>query len=149
MRGTLLLRPVEARPDRTLCVARCPRGPLWPARIVRSRFRRRTFTRLNQTSASSAPELHQAPQLSQGHACRPARSESFPCQCVHPYQGAPPSREKPRTKILKGGAVLQSAPSPQFSIIKSQVGWASIWRAMAPIACYRQYFLLLVVLRPS
>ena len=52
MRGTLLLRPVEARPDHTLYMA--------PNRDVRAvvglfNFRRRTYTCLNQTGASSAP----------------------------------------------------------------------------------------------
>ena len=54
MRGTLLLRPVEARPDHTLYMA--------PNRDVREmvglfEFRRRTHTCLNQTGASSAPEF--------------------------------------------------------------------------------------------
>ena len=54
MRGTLLLRPVEARPDHTLYMA--------PNRDVRTvvglfKFRRRTHTGLNQTGASSAPEF--------------------------------------------------------------------------------------------
>ena len=54
MRGTLLLRPVEARPDHTLYMA--------PNRDVRTvvglfKFRRRTHTCLNQTGASSAPEF--------------------------------------------------------------------------------------------
>ena len=54
MRGTLLLRPVEARPDHTLYMA--------PNRDVRTvvglfEFGRRTHTCLNQTGASSAPEF--------------------------------------------------------------------------------------------
>ena len=54
MRGTLLLRPVEARPDHTLYMA--------PNRDVRTvvglfKFRRRTHTCLNQTGARSAPEF--------------------------------------------------------------------------------------------
>ena len=54
MRGTLLLRPVEARPDHTLYMA--------PNRDVRTvvglfEFRRRTRTCLNQTGASSALEF--------------------------------------------------------------------------------------------
>ena len=54
MLGTLLLRPVEARPDHTLYMA--------PNRDIRTvvglfKFRRRTRTCLNQTGASSAPEF--------------------------------------------------------------------------------------------
>ena len=54
MRGTLLLRPVEARPDHTPYME--------PNRDVRTvvglfKFRRRTRTCQNQTGASSAPEL--------------------------------------------------------------------------------------------
>ena len=54
MRGTLLLRPVEARPDHTLYMA--------PNRDVRAvvglfEFRRRTHTCLSQTGGSSALEF--------------------------------------------------------------------------------------------
>ena len=54
MRGTLLLRPDEARLDHTLYMA--------PNRDIRTvvglfKFRRRTRTCLNQTGASSAPEF--------------------------------------------------------------------------------------------
>ena len=54
MRGTLLLRPVEARPDHTLRMA-----PNSDVRTVVGlfKFRRRTHTCLNQTGASSAPEF--------------------------------------------------------------------------------------------
>ena len=51
MCGTLLLRPVEARPDHTLCMA-----PNSDVRTVVGlfNFRRRTRTCLNQTGASSS-----------------------------------------------------------------------------------------------
>ena len=54
MRGTLLLRPVEARPDHTLYMA--PNGDVRTV-VGLFKFRRRTHTCLNQTSASSAPEF--------------------------------------------------------------------------------------------
>ena len=54
MRGTLLLRPVEARPDHTLRMA-----PNSDVRTVVGlfKFRRRTHTCLSETGASSPPEF--------------------------------------------------------------------------------------------
>ena len=50
----------QTKSDSSTCVRSQPQAP---KNDVRAEFRRRTFSRLNQTRVSSAPELEQAPQV--------------------------------------------------------------------------------------